>query len=274
MLLIADDRETKVNPYFQETKLTKVKIERLKVADFQLQDLGEDKYVFLAERKVWKDLGSSLKDGRIWTFESLRAEGLRLQCPVVLIMEGRKIGIKRKRGGVQEGQLRKIIDTLILHHGIHVIYSSSAPETAKLLLQLAHNYQWGKTLKFGSIGRWTSEETKRLKQILTCIPGVSLMSATAILEKEISLRELFHCPVSTFAELKYPSGSQVGVKRGTKIHTTLQDPKIQLRVVQKLPSIGPKSAPLLYQELQENNWDITKTSLSKCKLDKIEAIWQ
>lgn len=264
-MLKVDVRERKVIPYLEENY---IQIEQLACADYQLW--YESQPIFFAERKTWKDLGYSLKDGRIWTFGKFKAASAEQGAIPILILEGRRLGMKRKRGGVHEEQLTKIIHTLMLHHNIHIIKTQNVEDTAKTLKQLRKHFIWGQTLKFGAAGPWTTDETKRMKQALTCIPGVSLMSATTFVEKGLGLKTLLQCPAEIMAEYTYPSGAKFGGKRAEKICAELKDAAIRLRLVSKLPSIGPKSAPALLEQLETHDWELDKIEISRKKYDRIK----
>ena len=68
MELIIDDRESKVVPYFNSSELfTKsdditFKVDRCNIGDYCISFNKE--IVIIIERKSWKDLASSIRDGR------------------------------------------------------------------------------------------------------------------------------------------------------------------------------------------------------------------
>lgn len=256
-MLRIDNREVKTIPYFSDAKIMR-EIVQLKVADYQYHsDMKMERPLYI-ERKSYKDLGQSLGDGRIWTFETLKREANIVNAIPILIVEGRKIGGNRRRGGVSETQLLKIIDTLMLRHGIQVILTQNPKHTAERIEQLIHHYNWGKHLEFEAIAPWTFDETKRMKQILTAIPGISLMTCTAFLKAGLGLKSLFHVDEKTIANLCYSSGSKIGEKRAANIMKALGDHEVRLKIVCKLPSVGPKTAVNVLNSLIQVDWDVDK----------------
>jgi ERCC4-type nuclease len=125
MALIVDDREgKKIIPLLVGPHL----IKRLTVGDFAIQNEG--KLVCVIERKSWKDLAQSIKDGRY----KKQKDALLLQrsvCQCYLLIEGKNIRTG-KICGVPVKTLLTITRKSVLR-GIQVIYTRDPQHTAEYL---------------------------------------------------------------------------------------------------------------------------------------------
>lgn len=310
MLLRADHRERAILPFirlqFDCAKL-KIKEEQLKIADFHLVEQKHGSTVAIIERKTWKDLGHSLKDGRVWNFNKFNSfvdadisnQGLSpcskfissSSCLKILVVEGRKLGVKRKRGGVQEHTLRKLIDSLMFRHNIHVKFTASGQKTAQLLKDLALNYLWSRNfvlVSVPSVGleeqgdtqqidkRAFEETADRVKKVFVGIPGISFMTATSLVNQKVSLQKLFtNLETQTLANIRYPSGTKIGSYRAHNIVKAVRMPSVRLKVVLRLPGVGKKNSSRFLEFFERENFCITPklTKAFPTLVPKLEQVW-
>jgi len=135
--LAIDDRERKILECLQAHPVEwKWKRSRLIHGDFQIVKDGQ--VVVICERKTWKDLGSAFKDGRIWNLTRLKdwstsATTVSPDIVLVMILEGRRCGKRKRRGGVSEQVLQRLLDTLLLQLNMHIHYTKSPEDTLSYL---------------------------------------------------------------------------------------------------------------------------------------------
>ena len=92
MELIIDDREHNVIPFFNTAVIPpniSYKVSRINYGDYSL--VYEDKIIFIIERKTWKDLAASLKDGRSKNIQNLLKIREDTNCILIYLIEGNPI---------------------------------------------------------------------------------------------------------------------------------------------------------------------------------------
>lgn len=97
--------------------------------------------IVLIERKTWKDVAASIKDGRMTTqLERLNAIRKKKKCSVFYIIEGRKynLGDSRKLGGIPINSLHTKIRHNLLR-GLPFIQTANQEETAQIIVAIARD---------------------------------------------------------------------------------------------------------------------------------------
>ncbi len=114
---------------------------RMTTADFAICYRG--KILALVERKTWKDLAATIKDGKR-KFNYKKMIKLMKDAPtcmrVIYLIEGRFL--INRQGRVQRvpySTLRSHLDHLMYRHDIHCVYSRNKSDTAHRILELAKN---------------------------------------------------------------------------------------------------------------------------------------
>ena len=192
-----------------------ISIENLPLGDVIIEEGGEEK--ILIERKTLNDLESSIKDGR-YTEQSYRLDGSTIpNHNIVYLIEGDLTQVKVFKPQMDAITLYSAMFSLNYYKGFSVLKSNSVHETALMICNMVYKMQ--KTNKSGyyltnintntNIISSTDEPcekdyckvVKKIKkenvtcenigEIMLCqIPGISSVTAIAILEKHKTLAQL------------------------------------------------------------------------------------
>lgn len=169
MNIIIDDREKAVIPFFEGFDASKYtthstityEVQRVNVGDYSI--LCGDYIIMNIERKTWKDLASSFKDGRKDNVEKMlklredtKSELLPNGCQLMYLIEGPPIPRSTARYcRVPYKNMRSHLDHLMFRHNIHVIHSKNKQGTVARIYELCKNYGSMKTLS-----KFAKDETK------------------------------------------------------------------------------------------------------------------
>ena len=134
--LIVDDRETAIINIFKDYDYI---VKRLSVGDYALT--YNDKILFIIERKTWKDLSASIKDGRKNNVEKMLETREQTGCKLLYLIEGSPFNKPTtKICGIQFKNLQAHLDHLIFRDNIHIVYSKNKENTIEKLKELVKNY--------------------------------------------------------------------------------------------------------------------------------------
>jgi ERCC4-type nuclease len=152
--IIIDDREKHVIPFFEDYVMSKHyktpnithKVERVNIGDYSI--LCNGFIIFNIERKTWKDLASSIKDGRknnvhkmIKLREETKSSQLPNGCQLMYLMEGPPIPKSTSRyGRIPYKNLRSHLDHIMFNYNIHVIHSKNKKGTVDRLYEICRNF--------------------------------------------------------------------------------------------------------------------------------------
>ena len=267
--ILADDRERDVVPHIDAISSLfsgfDHRVERLEVGDYAISYKGHVIAVF--ERKTWRDLAASIKDGRN-TPQKAKMNDLRASCgcKVFYLIEGRHPS--KQRAGVPIKTLQSYLDHVVFRDDFHVEYTTDEAHTATRLFELARNLSTI-TPKLavlvsideqeGAAGAQESNESLLKKRetpsdeliiynMLSAIPYVSRQIATIFVDKDINLADLVLGRVSAdeIAILRYPSGTIIG-KNATKILKNAALHKTHLAILAEIPLISRGTAAKLFE---------------------------
>jgi ERCC4-type nuclease len=250
--IIIDDRENHVIPHFEEyinSKKYKTpniihKIERVNIGDYSI--LCNGFIIFNIERKTWKDLASSIKDGRknnVHKMVKLREDTKSLElpngCQLIYLIEGNPIP---KANSIHERipykNLRSHLDHIMFKYNIHVIHSRNKQGTVERLYELCRNFMTiipnslikKVPLKEFDIDKNIKETILQLKtntpisetsityKIWSCIPNITEKTACLFINKNYHISDLILNKISQdeIYAFKYENGYIIG-KRASKI---------------------------------------------------------
>lgn len=275
MEIIVDDREKAVVPYLEQyaNKTTiPYKIQRNEVGDYAITYLGY--ILMIIERKTWEDLSASFRDGRKNNVQKLIELRNRTGCQIAYLIEGPATPpLTQLFGRIPVRALRAHLDHLAIRDGVHMIYSKDLNYTAMRLFELASNYlslkEVIKDIDALVQGGEEQDNTDELQadmgveksiseQLLQCLPGVGSLVSAVLAENGISLIGLYNQKYSSaeIANLKYPSGSSIGLERGRKLAEGTKKIldsqskaacKVQVRILSTIPLISKKTAEVILQ---------------------------
>lgn len=240
MELIVDYRENKIKKLMPEW----IRIDTLTVGDFAIKVDNEIKWVF--ERKTWKDLSASIKDGRL---EEQKKKLLQLNCQVYFIFEGAAFYERETMiAGIEFYKLDAARRKLMME-GIPHIQTKNKEGTVYFLLEFFKQYENFDEKKTGTSEEKIKEKIPVTDEELTekiwlaisgvgktLLPSLKLFGLSSILLGSISAEQL--------AEVKYiTSGRKIGEKIAKKILN--YDP---VAVLSKFPGISLVSAKYICEK--------------------------
>lgn len=229
--ILVDDREKHVIPFFKDYTAPdniSYKITRLTTSDYAI--MHEDRILVLIERKTWRDLATSIKDGRSRNLSKLLEARKETNCKVVYLIEGTPIPSSTARyARIPYKNLRARLDHLIFRDDVHVIHTRDKKQTVDRLHELCKNYL---SIKPPMIQKKEKEGggEKLLKRKITksaesviydiwcCVPNITEKTACLFVNNDWHIRDLLLGKIDKkqiFA-LKYDNGYVIG-KRSEKI---------------------------------------------------------
>jgi len=195
----------------------------LPLGDIIIHDDAEDERIII-ERKSLYDLASSIKDGR-YKEQSFRLSNCNIpNHNIIYLIEGDWNTYSEAKGRMDKNTLLSACITLNHYKGFSVWKTKSLNETANWLLQLCTKMKKMDSSEqpYYSIGEVCKIETKSYEEVvsvhrekrkningenvsalmLSCLPGISVKSAQALLNKYGSLKNIIHAVENKDDELK------------------------------------------------------------------------
>jgi DNA excision repair protein ERCC-4 len=190
--IVADDRERAggVVALLEARPDVECVVKRLAVGDYRVEER------VLVERKTLADFALSLVDGRLF---SQATKLVHQPGRAVLILEG--TGADLARTGVSREALHGALITISVFHGIAVLRSTDAEETARLLVYLGR--QVWRFARGGLPRPGYRPKGKRARQLflLQGLPGVGPGRAARLLERFGSVEAVMAAPAEKLAEV-------------------------------------------------------------------------
>lgn len=238
--IIVDDREQKVIPYFNEFEMPPnitFKVSRVNHGDYSV--LYKDYILFIIERKTWKDLAASLRDGRKENNKKLLKIREDTGCQLIYLIEGNPIpSATTKFCRVPYKTLRSHLDHLAFRDGIHMVYSKDIKNTVERIVELVKNYLTiipSPLIDIDKlVGTVNNSETgggvNKLKEkvpitaeaiiykIWCCVPNITEKTACLFINKGFHISDLIlgNIEQKEIYAMKYPNGYVIG-KRSEKM---------------------------------------------------------
>jgi len=145
--LLVDDREREVHKYCRIPCINFIdyKPRRLTTGDFAIIEFNKEdkseKILIIIERKTWKDLACSIKDGRIKNNQKLIDLREETGCRIVYIVEGQAFPNREaKVSRIKYKNLVSHIDHIALRDGFYIIHTQNPAKTAERIVELCRNY--------------------------------------------------------------------------------------------------------------------------------------
>lgn len=140
--IIVDTRERNVIPFFNEYKnQTNISysIQQVTTGDYSVLYNGH--ILFIIERKTWKDLAGSLRDGRKHNINKMIKMREETGCHLIYLIEGLPIpNSNAKFCRIPYKALRSHLDHLAFRDNIHLVYSKNQKNTVARIYELIQNY--------------------------------------------------------------------------------------------------------------------------------------
>jgi ERCC4-type nuclease len=301
--ILVDDRERKVISHM-DSECGNIKdipffVERLTVGDYAIMYRGV--LLVAIERKSWKDMAASIKDGRKRNVSKLLEIRESTSCSLVYLIEGRAFpNPKRKTGGIRYKNLQAHLDHLMFRDNISHVQTANTKHTARRLFEMVTNLKsMGVATdidkKMGGIRDQVAKsggDTAKLKkkhtktddvhryEIWEAIPWITSKTASLIIDDGVSIRQFLagEVEVDTLAALRYPSGVLVGKIRAKKmLAVTREGAKSHEAVLRAVPTVGKTIAQAILKvrgllEWLEMDPDDVTDELEKLKKSNRRAV--
>jgi ERCC4-type nuclease len=264
--LLVDDREQSVIPYFKETYLAKlnqtieVEVKRLQIADYCI--MHNEKILFAIERKTWRDLSASIKDGRDSNIDKMLSLREQTNCKLLFLIEGNtRYNPKKKFSRIPYKNLQAKLDHLMIRDNVSIIYSNDEEDTTNRLIEFCTNYLSLNIAKSSEIvvkGAAESILTTVIKKtdeqitqnLWNSIPQITTKTSELFINNGFHISDLLLGEISELdiAALKYTNGTIIG-KRASKILKITKGPeenyKHYCNILAEIPCITKKTAAII-----------------------------
>lgn len=235
--IIVDDREHTVIPYFKEYKCNTISpitycVKRINVGDYSI--VYKERILMSIERKTWKDLAASIKDGRKDNITKMIKLRNDTSCQLFYLIEGNPLpNPSTKFCRISYKNLRSHLDHLSLRDNVHIIHSKNQKNTVDRIFELVKNYLTIKpsqllTIGTGEIIAGNAIEKLKEKLILSedainykiwsCLPNITEKTASLFINKGYHIADLIlgNITQDQIYAFKYENGYIIGA-RSTKI---------------------------------------------------------
>ena len=227
MRITLDNREKELIDIIQTLNLmngnNEIIVSALPLGDIIINDdVGDERIII--ERKSLYDLASSIKDGR-YKEQSFRLSNSNIpNHNIIYVIEGDWNTYSEAKGRMDKNTLMSACITLNHYKGFSVWKTKSLNETANWIIQMCNKMKKMDSSEkpYYNIGEVCKVETKCYEEVvsvhrekkknitgenvsalmLTCLPGISVKSAQALLNKYGSLKNLINAVENKDDELK------------------------------------------------------------------------
>lgn len=278
--VFADDRERAVTTHMHALTDpakgagadTRLRVERINIGDYVI--MYRERILAAIERKTWKDMAASIKDGRKRNVEKLLELRKNTGCSLIYLIEGKAFpSDKRKVSGVQYKSMMAHLDHLMIRDGISCIRTSNAEHTAKRIFSLVENMKTLGPQFYDAPGHGAAESAsgvsggagddgerqhsggvaqlkKKIKRsddavlygVWASIPWITEKTASLLIDEGKTVRQFLLGEVDRkeLAAMRYPSGAIIGNARAKKM-LKAADPgstRIHAAVLRSIPQMG------------------------------------
>jgi hypothetical protein len=268
--LIIDDREKKsLDEYIPQTYQYPYEYKRVLHGDFHIVSAIDGRVLAIIERKTWKDLAASMKDGRIQNLEAILLMKQQHNFACILIIEGRKPAPNTLVGKIKGSALFKKIDHIGLEYGFYVKYSASLEHTGTVLSELTDSvvslylkdrcFSNGVTVQDTKVdGGIPIDDSKlcsrkkstelRKSEVWSAIKSIGFHIIPSIIKNHIHLGDLLakKVPIEKLSVLTYENGGVFGEVRAKRIMKEIQKPSTQIRIMEKVPGWSKQKATIIF----------------------------
>lgn len=266
--IIVDDREQAVIPHFNEYKTPPnitFSVSRVNVGDYSVVYKGH--ILMIIERKTWKDLANSMRDGRKENVNKLIKLREDTGCKIFYLIEGNPLPRNTvKFCCISYKALRSHLDHLIFRDNIHVIHSKDQKDTVERIFELVQNYLTIKPSPLLSFDEKDGGDIEKLKEknvisadsiiykIWTCMPHITEKTASLFINKGFHIAHLIlgNITKEEIYALKYDNGYVIG-KRADKIWngSRIKDTnnKYFIKMLTQINGITKKTAEIILNSI-------------------------
>ncbi len=236
MELIIDDREHTIRELASQYTKYDISFDRVETGDYCV--LVDDQVVICIERKTWKDLAQSFKDGRKGNLQKMLNLRENTGCTLFYLIEGSPFLVPtRKVAGIEFKNLMAHLDHCQLRDQISVIYCKNLEGVLPRIFELMDNYRTFRPVVTGGTSqrqylkeKIAETDDMYLAKMWIALPGVSTKTAALLVTNEITFKNIYleQIGVDEIAKLKYDTGAAIGVKRAQAIISAVQNNELLL----------------------------------------------
>jgi ERCC4-type nuclease len=290
--IIVDTRERRVIPFFTQIppppKIT-FSVQQINVGDYSINYNGY--ILFIIERKTWKDLASSMRDGRKNNVNKMIKVREETGCQLIYLIEGNPIpNPKTKFCRVPYKALRSHLDHLSYRDGIHIAHSKNQKNTVERIYEIIQNYLTIKPsplleidkLEISYEKKGNEEKLKEkieetpeavIYKLWCCFPNITEKTASLFILKGYHISDLILGKISKddIYSMTYENGYVIG-KRSEKIWngSRIKDinNKYFINMMFQIKGISKKTAQIIIDNISISELlmgNITADSISKIK---------
>lgn len=261
LYLIIDDREREVVPFIEKVchiYNISYKIERLAAGDYAIMYNGH--ILAIIERKTWKDMAASIKDGRSKNVDKLKSVALETKCVIFYFVEGvLHPNPKQKTGRIPYKNLISHMDHLQIRDNIHLIQTRNKEATAHRLFTLTKNIGTLKIDFFKEMKKGGDEKTLKKKipakeeeivlNIWKSIPFITFKTAKLFIDAKYTVKQLINGEIEreVIAMLEYPSGTKIGKRAKRILEITNAQKKYYVNLLSAVPLISKNTAKVILE---------------------------
>ena len=290
--IIVDTRERNVIPFFTivspPPNIT-FSVQQINVGDYSINYNGY--ILFIIERKTWKDLASSMRDGRKNNVNKMIKVREETGCQLIYLIEGNPIpNPKTKFCRVPYKSLRSHLDHLSFRDGIHIIHTKNQKNTVERIYEMIQNYLTIKPSPLLEIDNLEATDEKKgneeklkekieetpeaiIYKIWCCFPNITEKTGSLFINKGYHISDLLLGNISKddIYAMTYDNGYVIG-KRSEKIwnHSRINSSnnKYFINMMFQIKGISKKTAEIIINEIDLKELflgNITAENISKIK---------
>ena len=281
--IIIDDREQSIIPFFNGYDIPdniEVCVKRVNVGDYNVVYKGN--VLFSIERKTWKDLASSIKDGRKNNISKMIELRKNTGCSLFYLIEGNPIPSRdSKFCRIPYKNLRSHLDHLMLRDNVFIIHSKSQKNTVFRIIQLIENYISIKPcpllefeeIKDDTVFNIKIDEDAVIYKIWSCIPNITEKTACIFIKRGYHISDLIlgHIKESDIYSMNYDNGFIIG-KRSKKIWSCSRyndnNKKYFIKMLSQINGLTIKTAAIILDTVNFEN--VLKGGITENEISKIE----
>lgn len=277
--ILVDDREQAVIPYFETYTFPQnitYKVSRMNYGDYSI--LYKEKILFLIERKTWRDLSSSIKDGRKHNVDKMLKIRTDTNCILIYLIEGNQPNRNSKISRIPYKNLRSHLDHLAFRDNIHILHSKDKSDTIYRIVEIIQNYLSIKPSPImddeypPAIGGETklkepiqTSDSHIISKIWSCIPNITERTATLFINKNYHISDLLLGNISKDEIYSMKYDTCIIGKRSSKIWNLSRiidsNNKYFIKMLSKINGITKVTADIIlksisFEELLKGNVSI------------------
>jgi ERCC4-type nuclease len=269
MEIIIDDRERAITDIIKSVDFPPnitYKITRINIGDYNI--LYNGVILFSIERKTWKDLSASIKDGRKNNINKMIDLRKETNCRLIYIMEGKTPSIDSKVSNIPYKNLLSHLDHIMIRDNIYVLHSNDKKGTIMRLISLIQNFITIKPSLLpcdNTINGGENDILNKLKQITIptdvsiiykiwcCLPYITEKTAFLFIEGGYHISDLILGKIPKDIIYSLKSDNYIIGNKSEKIwkysRITIENKKYFINMITQIRGISKKTAVIIYDTI-------------------------